>query len=323
MKLAPLNAVQNAHEDSVWTAAWVPATEYSAAQLLTGSLDETVRLWNPEGPEKLQTNTGHCLGVVSVAAHPSGRIAASASIDSFIRVFDVATNNTIATLEAPPSEVWQLQFNPQGTTLAAAGGGSASVKLWDTAEWRLIATLEVPRPEGLKPSEKSNSKKFALSVAWSPDGRQISCGSMDGTISVFDVTRSKFLHHLEGHCMPVRSLVYSSAPLDSRVLFSASDDGHIHVYDAERKSLITSMSGHSSWVLSVDVSPDGAAIATGSSDKTVRLWDLKMRAATQILTSHTDQVWAVAFGPPLRTDVRSCLLASVSDDKSISFYKYS
>ncbi|KAL6496475.1 WD repeat-containing protein vip3 [Orobanche gracilis] len=323
MKLAPLDTVQNAHDDSVWTAAWVPATEASGPLLLTGSLDETVRLWDPEGPEKVQTNTGHCLGVVSVAAHPSGRIAASASIDSFIRVFDVATNNTIATLEAPPSEVWQLQFNPQGTTLAAAGGGSASVKLWDTAEWRPIATLEIPRPEGLKPSEKNNSKKFALSVAWSPDGRQISCGSMDGTISVFDVARAKFMHHLEGHCMPVRSLVYSMAPLDSRILFSASDDGHVHVYDAERKTLVTSMSGHSSWVLSVDVSPDGLAIVTGSSDKSVRLWDLKMRAATQILTGHSDQVWAVAFGPTLRTDMRSCLLASASDDKSVSFYKYS
>ncbi|XP_022842863.1 WD repeat-containing protein VIP3-like isoform X3 [Olea europaea var. sylvestris] len=113
MKLAPLNTVGNAHDDSVWTAAWVPATEVSPPLLLTGSLDETVRLWDPESPQKLQTNTGHCLGVVSVAAHPSGRIAASASIDSFIRVFDVATNNTIATLEAPPSEVWKLQFNPQ------------------------------------------------------------------------------------------------------------------------------------------------------------------------------------------------------------------
>lgn len=113
MKLAPLSSVQNAHDDSLWTAAWVPATDDSEALLLTGSLDETVRLWNPEGPEKLLTNTGHCLGVVSVAVHPSGRIAASASIDSFIRVFDVSTNNTIATLEAPPSEVWQLKFNPQ------------------------------------------------------------------------------------------------------------------------------------------------------------------------------------------------------------------
>ncbi|KAI3443595.1 hypothetical protein Pfo_000260 [Paulownia fortunei] len=318
MKLAPLNTVQNAHDDSVWTAAWVPATEDSEALLLTGSLDETVLLWNPEGPRRCRRTP-----VTASESYRSGRIAASASIDSFIRVFDVATNTTIATLEAPSSEVWQLQFNPQGTTLAAAAGGSASVKLWDTAEWKSIATLEVLRPEGLKPAEKSGNKKFALSVAWSPDGRQIACGSLDGTISVFDVAHAKFLHHLEGHCMPVWSLVYSSAPLDSRVLFSASDDGHVHVYDAVGKTLITSMSGHSSWVLSVDVSPDGAAIATGSSDKTVRLWDLKMRAATQILTSHTDQVWAVAFGPPLHTDVRSCLLASVSDDKSVSFYKYS
>ncbi|EPS63257.1 hypothetical protein M569_11527 [Genlisea aurea] len=322
MKLALLESVQNAHEDSVWTAAWVPETEYSPPLLLTGSLDETVKLWNPDGPQSIRTNTGHCLGVVSVASHPSGRIAASASIDCFVRVFDVANNNTIATLESPPSEVWQLQFNPQGTILAAAGGGSCSVKLWDTAEWKLIDSLEVPRPEASKPQDKIRSKKFALSVAWSPDGRQIACGLMDGTISIFDVPRARFLHNLEGHTAPVRSLVYSSAPLDSRVLFSASDDASVQVHDSERKTLITSLSGHSSWVLSVDVSHDGAAIATGSSDNTIRLWDLKMRAAAQIMTGHTAQVWAVAFGPPLKTDVRSCLLASVSDDKSISFYKY-
>ncbi|CAN1340164.1 WD repeat-containing protein VIP3 [Linum perenne] len=83
------------------------------------------------------------------------------------------------------------------------------------------------------------------------------------------------------------------------------------------------MSGHSSWVLSVDASPDGAAIATGSSDRTVRLWDLSMRAAVQTMSNHTDQVWAVAFRPPGGTGVRAGRLASVSDDKSISLYDYS
>lgn len=160
-----------------------------------------------------------------------------------------------------------------------------------------------------------------LSVAWSPDGRRVACGSMDGTICVFDVDRAKFLHHLEGHFMPVRSLVYS--PMDPRVLFSASDDAHVHMYDAEGKSLIGAMSGHGSWVLTVDASPDGAAIATGSSDRTVRLWDLKMRAAVQTMSNHTDQVWSVAFRPPGGTGVRVGRLASVSDDKSISLYDYS
>lgn len=113
MKLAGLKSVESAHDDSVWAAAWVAETDARPALLLTGSLDETVRLWRPDDLELERTSTGHCLGVVSVAAHPSGVIAASASIDSFVRVFDVDTNATIATLEAPPSEVWQLQFNPK------------------------------------------------------------------------------------------------------------------------------------------------------------------------------------------------------------------
>ncbi|KAK6944782.1 Anaphase-promoting complex subunit 4, WD40 domain [Dillenia turbinata] len=320
MKLAGLKSIENAHDDSVWAATWIPATDSRPSLLLTGSLDETVRLWQSDELVLQGTNTGHSLGVVSVCAHPSGAIAASASLDSFIRVFDVDSNSTIATLEAPPSEVWQMQFDPKGTTLAVAGGGSASVKLWDTSSWELIATLSIPRPEGAKPADKTSTKKFVLSVAWSPDGRRIACGSMDGTISVFDVARAKFLHHLEGHFMPVRSLVYS--PIDSRVLFSASDDAHVHMYDAEGKSLIGAMSGHSSWVLSVDVSPEGAAIATGSSDRTVRLWDLSMRAAVQTMSNHTDHVWAVAFRPPGRTGERAGRLASVSEDRSISLYNY-
>ncbi|MCD7455345.1 WD repeat-containing protein vip3 [Datura stramonium] len=170
MKLASLDSVQNAHDDSIWTAAWVRSTEESPALLLTGGLDETARLWDPSNFTCVQTFTGHCLGVVSVATHPTRRIAASASLDSFIRVFEVDTNKTIATLEAPPSEVWQLQFSPNGNNLAAAGGDS-SVKLWDTTQWQLVVTLSIPRQGASQPSDKGSNKKFVLSVAWSPDGR--------------------------------------------------------------------------------------------------------------------------------------------------------
>lgn len=202
-----------------------------------------------------------------------------------------------------------------------AGGSSASVKLWDTSSWQLVDSLAIPLQESSRPSDRAGGGKFVLSVAWSLDGKRLACGSMDGTICVFDVHRAKFLHYLEGHFMPVRSLVYS--PLDHRVVFSACDDTHIHMYDAEGKSLVAAMSGHSSWVLSVDASPDGAAIASGSSDRTVRLWDLTMRASVQTMTSHSDQVWSVAFRPPGGAGVRAGRLASVSDDKSISLYDYS
>ena len=51
--------------------------------------------------------------MVGVAAHPSGTIAASTALDSFVRVFDVDTNATLTTLETPPSEAWLMQFDPK------------------------------------------------------------------------------------------------------------------------------------------------------------------------------------------------------------------
>lgn len=114
MKLAGLKSVENAHEESIWAAAWIPATNVRPALLLTGSLDETLRLWRPDELVRVGTPLkGNSLGVVAVAAHPSGAVAASSSMDSFVRVFEVDSNASVATLESPPSEVWSMQFDPK------------------------------------------------------------------------------------------------------------------------------------------------------------------------------------------------------------------
>ncbi len=47
--------------------------------------------------------------------------------------------------------------------------------------------------------------------------------------------------------------------------------------------------------MSIDVSHDGYCLATGSSDRTIQLWDLKMESVVQTLTDHNDQVWLVVF----------------------------
>ena len=41
MRLSLLSKVENAHEDSIWAAAWSPATH----MLMTGSVDESVKMW--------------------------------------------------------------------------------------------------------------------------------------------------------------------------------------------------------------------------------------------------------------------------------------
>lgn len=48
-----------------------------------------------------------------------------------------------------------------------------------------------------------------MSVAYSPDGRLIACGTQIGTVAIFDVEAGKLVSVLEGHYKPVRSLTFT------------------------------------------------------------------------------------------------------------------
>ena len=64
-------------------------------------------------------------------------------------------------------------------------------------------------PPSLQGDEKQRKERFVLSVAYSPDGRRLAAGSMDGTVAVFDVATGGLLHTLEGHFKPVRGLAFT------------------------------------------------------------------------------------------------------------------
>jgi WD40 repeat protein len=68
------------------------------------------------------------------------------------------------------------------------------------------------------PQGEDNFKKerFVLSVAYSPDGKRLACGSMDGTVGVFDTTSGKLLHTLDGHFKPVRALTFTPGKCEPR-----------------------------------------------------------------------------------------------------------
>lgn len=78
---------------------------------------------------------------------------------------------------------------------------------------------------------------------------------------------------------------------------------------------IHTLTGHSNWVFSVAISPDGQTLASGSSDKTIKIWHLDTGKLLHTLMGHSEWVRSVVFSPDGQT------LVSGSDDKMIKIWQ--
>jgi WD40 repeat protein len=112
------------------------------------------------------------------------------------------------------------------------------------------------------------------------------------------------VYHSAQVTMPKCGLLEQAAsPSDMPVMISQRADGW------NTGSMI--YEGHEDSVTSVVFSPDGQLIASGSDDKTVRVWNVATGSQQHKLTGHENWVTSVVFSPDGQ------LIASGSDDKTV------
>ena len=87
---------------------------------MTGSLDETARLWDITNGEELRVFRGHEGRVEKVLWSPDGRRIVTAATDATVRIWDVDSGSEVCRLPGQPDEPRAVAMSPDGTTLVTA-----------------------------------------------------------------------------------------------------------------------------------------------------------------------------------------------------------
>lgn len=196
--------------------------------------------------------------------------------------------------DIPPDEV---VISPDGSLIASRD--KRGITLWEADTLKPI-----------NPNPVNGHFSSVYSVRFSPDGKTLASGGLDGSIVLWDVeTHQPLGPPLLGHTSGIWGIAFTP---DGKIMASGSMDSTIILWDVEKREQIgLPLRGHTSEIVSIDISPNGSILASGSGDGTIRLWNMATHRPIGEPLKASTSVWAVAFSPDGQT------LASGSSDGTL------
>ena len=275
MPVGPVGEIKKfeGHTNDVKSVAFSSDGRYG----VSGSVDETVRIWDLLSGKQEKVLTGHSKQVWSVAFLPPGnRQILSASWDATVRLWDAKTG----------SELRRFAHNKDVNGLAVSRDGNTMLSASDDHNvylWNLNTGEEIRRFSG--------HSNFAYCVAFAADGKHGASGSVDKTVRVFDLDTGSVVKVFDGQTSAVTNVAFTT---DSRAVLSCGDNA-AHLWDLASGKELRRFEGHKGNVLCIALSPDGRRLATGGDDKTIRLWDVNSGKQLHVFEGHSDSVNGLAI----------------------------
>jgi len=261
--------------------------------LATASDDGAVMLWDVASGKLLHKPlTGHTESVCCVVFSPDDKLVVSGSNRNVstmkpgtVKIWGTASGQEVHTFPGYsgtgwPGPVHSVAFRSDGERLALACG--SRIRIVDTASWQELQSLPVQGSD-------------VLSLAFSPNGKQLASCNLDGAVKVWDLERG-VEHRIWWHGNAVRGVAFSA---DGRLLASASEDQTVVVWDIAKGKAAHVLRGHKRYVQAVAFCSKRPEVASASFDGTVKVWDLTAAHEALVVQTHigTGLRTYLAFSP--------------------------
>jgi WD40 repeat protein len=284
VKTGRLKATLRAHLGSVNAVAF----NHDGSRVVTGGAEGGVKVWETATGQGVfafghtAPDNGPIQPVNKVAVLQTGLIA-SASADNTLKLWSYEGNwSEHRTLGPHASRVLALDFNPDGTLLAAGGGEpsrSGEIKLWEVGKGMLVRTLNGVHSDTV------------FGLRFSPDGTKLASGGADKFLKVTRVADGKELRAFEGHTHHVMAVDWKS---DGKRLVTGGADNVLKVWDAESGEQVRTTKPAGKQVTAVRWLAGKTDVAGASGDKVVRFWNADNGGIVRTFNGPSDYVFGVA-----------------------------